>query len=289
MHPPGDPSTTQGRPSPVEQRQRASATRCRPSASIRRRASTACSTSRLAAGRARSTSSRSRNRARARRRPSAPKCASCTTAAACYIGVHAFDAQPSALVATEMRRDSDRLLDEDNFQLILDTFNDSRNGYMFVTTPLGAKLEQQISEEGEGNSRAAPSTRTSTATGTACGTSAARIDRRRLDRRDRHPAQHAALLPTRRADVGHQLHAAHPPQERAGVLGADSEGLHADARQPGRRARGLQSLSHGLRPQAEAVRGRPACATASRAADTADHDVAARRRPRRAATASPAG
>ncbi len=70
------------------------------------------------------------------------------------IGVHAFDGQPSALVATEMRRDSDRLLDEDSFALILDTFNDSRNGYMFVTTPLGAKLEQQISEEGEGNNRA---------------------------------------------------------------------------------------------------------------------------------------
>ena len=70
------------------------------------------------------------------------------------IGVHAFDALPSAIVATEMRRDSDRLMDEDNFQLILDTFNDSRSGYMFVTTPLGAKLEQQISEEGEGNIRA---------------------------------------------------------------------------------------------------------------------------------------
>ncbi len=53
-----------------------------------------------------------------------------------------------------MRRDADRLLDEDNVQIILDTFNDSRNGYMFVTTPLGAKLEQQISEEGEGNTRA---------------------------------------------------------------------------------------------------------------------------------------
>jgi Domain of unknown function (DUF5916)/Carbohydrate family 9 binding domain-like len=70
------------------------------------------------------------------------------------IGVRAFDAVPSAIVATEMRRDSDRLLDEDNIQIILDTFNDSRNGYMFVTTPLGAKLEQQISEEGEGNTRA---------------------------------------------------------------------------------------------------------------------------------------
>jgi hypothetical protein len=69
------------------------------------------------------------------------------------IAVHAFDAQPAGIVATEMRRDSDRLLDEDNFELIVDTFDDSRNGYMFVTTPLGAKLEQQISEEGEGNNR----------------------------------------------------------------------------------------------------------------------------------------
>ena len=70
------------------------------------------------------------------------------------IAVHAYDEVPSGIVATEMRRDSDRLLDEDNFQIIVDTFNDLRNGYMFVTTPLGAKLEQQISEEGEGNTRA---------------------------------------------------------------------------------------------------------------------------------------
>jgi hypothetical protein len=55
------------------------------------------------------------------------------------------------IIATEMRRDSERLLDdEDSFQIILDTFNDLRSGYMFVTNPLGAKLEQQVFEEGEG-------------------------------------------------------------------------------------------------------------------------------------------
>ena len=91
-----------------------------------------------------------------------------------YIAVHAYQAggvapaeagaatDPGAdphahhggsVVATEMRRDSDRLFDEDNFQVILDTFKDSRNGYMFVTTPLGAKLEQQIFDEGEGGGR----------------------------------------------------------------------------------------------------------------------------------------
>jgi hypothetical protein len=70
-----------------------------------------------------------------------------------FIAVHAYDSQPSGIVATEMRRDANRILDEDNFQVIIDTFNDSRNGYMFVTSPLGAKLEQQISEEGQGNVR----------------------------------------------------------------------------------------------------------------------------------------
>ena len=67
-----------------------------------------------------------------------------------YIGVEAYDSQPDEVIATEMRRDSRRLFDEDNFQIILDTFHDSRSGYMFVTSPLGAKLEQQVAEEGEG-------------------------------------------------------------------------------------------------------------------------------------------
>ena len=67
-----------------------------------------------------------------------------------YIGVEAYDSQAGGVIATEMRRDSARMLDEDNFQIILDTFRDSRSGYMFVTNPLGAKLEQQVAQEGEG-------------------------------------------------------------------------------------------------------------------------------------------
>ena len=72
---------------------------------------------------------------------------------ALYVGVEAYDSLSNGVIATEMRRDSRQLLDEDNFQLILDTFHDSRSGYMFVTSPLGAKLEQQIAEEGEGGYR----------------------------------------------------------------------------------------------------------------------------------------
>jgi len=68
-----------------------------------------------------------------------------------YVGLRAYDSQPDAVVATEMRRDSNRILDEDNFQIILDTFMDSRSAYMFVTTPLGAQLDQQVANEGEGS------------------------------------------------------------------------------------------------------------------------------------------
>src|SRR5688572_15604924 len=67
-----------------------------------------------------------------------------------YLGIRASDSNPGAIVATEMRRDAPRILDEDNFQIILDTFKDARSGYMFVITPLGARLDQQVAEEGEG-------------------------------------------------------------------------------------------------------------------------------------------
>jgi hypothetical protein len=74
-----------------------------------------------------------------------------------YFGIHAFDSDPGAIVATEMRRDSERMMEEDNFQIIIDTFRDSRSAYMFVTNPLGAKLEQQVFEEGEGGRRGSSS------------------------------------------------------------------------------------------------------------------------------------
>ncbi len=67
-----------------------------------------------------------------------------------YFGVRAYDSEPESITATEMRRDSERLKSEDNFQIILDTFRDSRSAYMFVTNPLGAKLDQQVVNEGEG-------------------------------------------------------------------------------------------------------------------------------------------
>ena len=65
-----------------------------------------------------------------------------------FIGVRAFDSDPVGVVATEMRRDGNRILQEDNFQIILDTFMDLKSAYMFVVTPLGAQLDQQVFDEG---------------------------------------------------------------------------------------------------------------------------------------------
>ena len=70
------------------------------------------------------------------------------TESSLFIAVHAFDSDPSGVIATEMRRDGDRIFDEDNFQVILDTFRDYRSAYMFVVTPLGAQLDQQVFDEG---------------------------------------------------------------------------------------------------------------------------------------------
>ncbi|MQA91690.1 MAG: hypothetical protein GEU90_15960 [Gemmatimonas sp.] len=65
-----------------------------------------------------------------------------------YLGVHAYDSAPDEVIATELRRDGDRILEEDNIQLILDTFMDSRSAYMFVVSPVGAQLDQQVFDEG---------------------------------------------------------------------------------------------------------------------------------------------
>ncbi len=70
------------------------------------------------------------------------------TGSSLFLAIHAFDSEPDQVIATEMRRDSNRIFDEDNFEIILDTFMDSRSAYMFVVTPLGAQLDQQVFDEG---------------------------------------------------------------------------------------------------------------------------------------------
>lgn len=67
---------------------------------------------------------------------------------AIYVGVTLFDSETSRLVTTDSRRDS-ALSGQDSFQLILDTYHDQQNGFIFGTTPLGLQYDAQVRNEGE--------------------------------------------------------------------------------------------------------------------------------------------
>ena len=64
-----------------------------------------------------------------------------------YIGFRCFDAEPDQIIATIMRRDDD-IENDDNVQVILDTYDDRRGGFFFSTNPLGARLDMLLSAEG---------------------------------------------------------------------------------------------------------------------------------------------
>jgi hypothetical protein len=66
---------------------------------------------------------------------------------ALYIGVLCRDSAPSALVVNDIRKDF-TAGEQDSFEVILDTFADRRNGFVFVINPLGAKSDTQVANEG---------------------------------------------------------------------------------------------------------------------------------------------
>ena len=61
-----------------------------------------------------------------------------------YISARCWDSQPERMVANEMRRDNLGIFQNENFAVVLDTFYDRRNGYMFHTNPLGGMFDGQI-------------------------------------------------------------------------------------------------------------------------------------------------
>lgn len=64
-----------------------------------------------------------------------------------YIGFWGFDSNPEKLVSKEMKRDF-KWGGEDNFEFILGTYNDSRNGFLFVINPNGARADALVGNEG---------------------------------------------------------------------------------------------------------------------------------------------
>ena len=64
-----------------------------------------------------------------------------------YFGAIAYDAEPDKLVINDLTRDFNARAG-DSFGVVLDTFHDERNGYMFQTNPAGAKFDAQFINEG---------------------------------------------------------------------------------------------------------------------------------------------
>ena len=69
------------------------------------------------------------------------------TATTLYIGAICYDSNPGGFRATERRRD-DALENDDTITLVLDTFHDHRNAYLFRTNPLGTQYDALITDEG---------------------------------------------------------------------------------------------------------------------------------------------
>lgn len=66
---------------------------------------------------------------------------------ALYIGVLCYDSEPGKIIDVQGRRDGD-LTDSDSILIILDTYHDRQNGFLFGTNPSGIQYDAQILNEG---------------------------------------------------------------------------------------------------------------------------------------------
>lgn len=64
-----------------------------------------------------------------------------------YVAAWLHDSEPGGLVVNDIKRDFDDQ-NQDVFSVILDTFADHRNGYVFMTNPGGARGDRQVANEG---------------------------------------------------------------------------------------------------------------------------------------------
>ena len=69
---------------------------------------------------------------------------------AIYFGVVCFVADPATIIVSDARRDSS-LVETDSFQIVLDTYRDLQNGFVFGTNPAGLEYDGQLTNEGEGS------------------------------------------------------------------------------------------------------------------------------------------
>jgi len=69
------------------------------------------------------------------------------TSSAIYFAFECNDSQPESIVATERRRDQD-LTKDDSVAVLLDTFYDQRNAFLFRTNSLGTQYDALLTDEG---------------------------------------------------------------------------------------------------------------------------------------------
>ncbi len=68
---------------------------------------------------------------------------------ALYVGAWLYDRTPGGIVPGEKIRDA-TLTNSDYFGIVLDTYHDRQNGFVFATTPSGIEYDGQVTKEGEG-------------------------------------------------------------------------------------------------------------------------------------------
>jgi hypothetical protein len=68
---------------------------------------------------------------------------------ALYIGAWLYDRDAAAILPGETRRDAE-LREGDAFTVVLDTYLDRQNAFLFATTPAGIEYDGQITREGQG-------------------------------------------------------------------------------------------------------------------------------------------
>ena len=67
---------------------------------------------------------------------------------AIYFAIRCYDTHPEKQVTSSMRVDADLTID-DSVTIILDTYHDHRNGFLFSVNPIGAKTDALVRNEGE--------------------------------------------------------------------------------------------------------------------------------------------
>ena len=72
-----------------------------------------------------------------------------TDGQALYVGAWLYDSNPAAIVPGEKVRDGD-ISKSDYFGIMVDTYHDRQNGFVFTTTPAGIEYDAQVVSEGEG-------------------------------------------------------------------------------------------------------------------------------------------